>query len=203
MLVTDKKTRVILNNLRDVHYLEECSDYGEKGYSLPEGKSQIAFANWNPISKNIQKYLELIGYELQWSDEWIQSYETSKCYRVTGDCYSWKPYYFLFNECEVVGGDEIEEDEAIAEEYINEYLLNNCEQVNLFDIDKTLFGMGFSPEPNNFESGWYGENDSPEEIAKSLTKAGKDFVFSGLSNEQFRSNFSVWTRPEKSSARRY
>jgi len=203
MLVTDKKTEVILNNLRDNHWMNECSDYGEKGYTLAEGKDKIAFADWNPISDNVQKYLELIGYELQWSDEWIQSCETDKCYRVTGDCYSWKPYYVLFNECEVVGGDEIEENEAIAEEYINEYLLNDHRQVNLFDIDGTLFGMGFNPEPNNFESGWYGQNDSPEAIAEELTKKGKDFVFSGLSNQQFASNFTVWTRPEKSSARRY
>ena len=194
MLITEKRTETILNYLRDAHYMDECSIYGENGYTLEDGKDKIAFADWNPISTNIQKYLELIGYELQWCDEWIINHETSKCYRTQGDSYSWKPYYFLFDDCEVVGGDEIEENETLAEEYINEYLLNNSKQVNLFDIDKTLFRLGFDLEPDNFEFGWYGQNDDPKAIAEELMKKGKDFVFSGLNNSQWASNFEVWTR---------
>ena len=112
MLVTEGKTQVILDNLREVQYMEECSEYGDQGYRLSSG-TRIAFANWNDISDNVQKYLELNGYELQWNDEWIINYETDKCYRCSPDSYSWTPYYHI-TDGENIGGDEIETDTDIA-----------------------------------------------------------------------------------------
>ena len=105
MLVTEGKTQVILDNLREVQYMEECSEYGDQGYRLTSGE-RIAFANWNNVSDNTQKYLELIGYELQWNDEWIINYETDKCYRCQPDSYSWTPYYHITEGGEIIGGDQ-------------------------------------------------------------------------------------------------
>ena len=57
--------------------------------------------------------------------------------------------------------------------------------------------MGFElHNTDSYENGWYGKNDSPEDIGNSLNESGKDFVFSGLSNSQFCINFDVWTRPK-------
>ena len=194
MLVTEGKTQVILDNLRDVQYMEECSDYGDQGYRLTSG-TRIAFANWNDISDNVQKYLELIGYELQWNDEWIINYETDKCYRCQPDSYSWTPYYHITEGGEIIGGDEIETDADIAIGYINDHLINDFNHINLFSICNVLESMGFElHNTDEYESGWYGKNDSPEDIGNSLNESGKDYVFSGLRNSQFCINFDVWTR---------
>jgi hypothetical protein len=199
MLVTEKRTEAILNGyIRDGSCrVEVCADYGEPGYRLEVESNQIAFANWNDISENVQKYLGLIGYELQWSDEWMISYETDKCYRAEPDSYAWTPYYYITEDGEIIGGDEVENQPDNAMAYVEDYLLNDAKRINTFEICNILKEMGFelhNPEP--YESGFYGKDDSPKEIGKALKEAGRDYVFSGLSKSQFCINYDVWTRPK-------
>lgn len=188
-------TREILELLSDKYcHIDWCSSYGEKGYS--HEKEMILFSNWNRFPKYVNKALEK-QFELEWSDEWIISDRTHKCYRTKGDCWHWKPYYTIINDCEVVGGDELENDNnrKLVELYINEELIDNPDKVNLFNIKLSSFGFELIDD-NYYESGWYGRSDNPSKILKDLKEKfpDKEFIFSGLRNEQFRSTFYVYGR---------
>lgn len=171
-------------------YCDCAGTYAERGYDDPE--RAILFANWNKVPREIQVKLEEAGYSLEWSDEWLQS--SDKAYRTKADCYSWTPYYVLTDDGEVVGGDEIEEDPTW---YVEEYLLNDPDHCNVFDIN--LAKLGFKPIDQEFETGWHpGQTDDPHKVFERLQDEmpDHDFVFDLKSQGQFDAHWRVWSRPQ-------
>ena len=171
---------------------EFASEYGEPGYDNPQ--RGIVFADWNHFPRELGDILERAGYNVEWSDEWIISYETGKAYRSQPDCYGWKPYYVLTEDGDIIGGDEIKNGDQ-AEWYVNDYLVNNPRRANLFDIDLTAFG--FERYNGTFESGFHpGQNDEPNEVFKRIKseRPQTDVVFSINSIGQFDVHFTAWVR---------
>ena len=166
--------------------IQVYSDYAEPGYTIDKDK-YIFLANWNNFPKNLSHALELNG-ELEWSDEWMSCSDCNKLVRTQPNSYGWKQSFWL-NECEIICRQCLDE-----EEYIR-YLLNNPDHVNVFD-DLDLSKHGFENLNGEFESGLYGISDKPKDILKAFMAKHpqKEFVFSGLGQEQFRLTFEIWGR---------
>ena len=173
-----------------------CASYGEPGYDAPE--HGIIFANWNHVSKSVYSWLENHGYALEWSDEWIISHETGKAYRSSPDSYGWKRSYFITEDGDVIGADEIENGDEIGT-YIA-YLLDDANRADTFDVDWTKHGFRKLNE-DAFESGFHpGQTDNPAKILKAAQAEHPDheFLFSIDLTGQFDINFSLWARPTDS-----
>ena len=171
-----------------------ANEYGERGYDATQ--AGILFADWNDSPAWLRDGLERRGFALEWSDEWLIAYDTGKAYRSSPDSYGWKPYYVVSEDGEVVGGDEIESGNQ-AEWYVNEYLLNDPQRCNVFQIDLTKFG--FQKWNGEFETGWHpGQNDNPREVFKRLQKEkpDHDVVFDLIGVGQFDMTWCAWIRPQ-------
>ena len=176
----------------EVDNFDFAAGYGEPGYTNPA--KGIVFADWNHFPRGLDDILECAGYAIEWSDEWIVCHETGKAYRHSPDSYGWKPYYVMTDD-EIIGGDEIEEDETQRDWYVNEYLCNNPRRANLFNIDLTAYG--FKQYEGTFETGWHpGQNDDPQKVFNEIRKVDSnvDVVFSFDSCGQFDIEWTAWTR---------
>ena len=175
-------------------YVRFAVEYGEPGYDQP--KAGILFADWNDCPAWLIAGLERRGFALEWCDEWIEADETSKAYRTSPTSYGWLPYYVLRDECEVIGGDEIETDSNLQSWYVNEYLLNNPRHANIFrGVD--LASHGFQQFNGTFETGFHpGQNDAPADVLKRIRAVlpNHDVVFSISSKGQFDTHWNAWTR---------
>jgi hypothetical protein len=177
------------------HDFQTAQAYGERGYSLPDGKVAIVFANWNNVPQPLADEIESIA-ECEWSDEWIVAYETGMAYRTSPDSYGWKPYFYITESGDVIGGDEIESDESLAADYIAT-LVNNPRAVNLFDrLDLAAHGFA-QVNRETYQTGFHsGMDDNPRVIlaAAQATQPG-EYVFSGIGNSQFYCEYDLWFRP--------
>lgn len=170
-------------------------EYGEPGYN-EQPANGILLADWNKVPRYICDGLERRGYALEWEDEWIEAGETSKIYRCQPDCYGWTPYYVIRDDCEVIGGDEIEGDADLRAWYVDEYLLNDPTRANIFR-GVNLSKLGFSQFNGGFETGWHpGQTDSPAKVLERIQREmpGHDVVFQIDNVGQFDSHWSAWTR---------
>ena len=176
----------------EIECMEYASEYGEPGYDNP-GKG-ILFANWNYFPRGVDDLLEKMGYAIEWSDEWQIVPETGKAYRTSPNGYDWQPYYWIReNDCEIIGGDEIENDENIRDEYV-EHLTNNPRHCNLFNIDFESLGW----TRHNGEFGFHaGMNDNPETVFEEL-KNRYDVIFDARGgSSQFYVSWRVWIREKE------
>lgn len=179
-------------------YLDDvANDYGEPGYTKDKN-NPILLANWNVLTcRNDNKEYRLImdaiesQFDIEWSDEWIQDYDEGLIYRTTGDCWSWKPSYIIMDSSELITVNNVE---LYIDEYLD-YLINNPNVCDLFDLDLSKYGFKQLNE-EEFESGWYHKSDNPSEILEGLLKQypSSEFIFGGLSNEQFRTNFNIYIK---------
>lgn len=168
--------------------------YGEPGYNDADAPSGILFADWNGCPKWLTRGLERRGFALEWSDEWIVSYENnSKAYRTSPTSYSWTPYYVISEDGDVFGGDEIESGSE-AKWYVEEYLLNDYTRCNVFrGLDLTKHG--FTQFNGKFESGW-GQNGDPKKVFERL-HSDYDVVFQLDSQGQFDTHWTAWIRKQE------
>ena len=191
MNITPKRTEVILNHLRDNHYLDQCSQYGEPGYQDPE--AGILFANWNPVPGWIQKYLEEAGYELEWSDEWYVDYNYGKAYRTSADSYHWQCQIHVTEAGEVLTPDNSDSD------WVEEFMMTDkghTPKVLPSRIDPTTCDFE-QVNDEHFENGWHpGQTDDPKEIAKKLFEDStvEAMVFRLSEVSQFYVKFDVFAR---------
>ena len=195
MNITEKRTEIILKNLMDKQDVTVCSKYGEPGYEDPD--ISILFGNWNNISGQVIVYLETAGFELEWSDEWVIDSEHDKCFRCSPSGYEWKPSYICddWTNGEIVAIADIESDDDLADEYINDYLLNDYKHVSKADIDKHLIRLGFETGDETFQNGFHAHmDDQPEAIYKGWSDKGFDVVFSGYDPSQFYVEFKIHVR---------
>jgi hypothetical protein len=176
--------------------LEYARHYGERGYDDPE--NWILLSNWNHVKRPTQDWLESHGYSLEWSDEWVVSYENdSKAYRTSPDSYGWKPSYIILDDGDIIGRDDIESGDEI-DTYIG-HLLNDSNKADTFDVDWTQHGF-VKLNDDSYESGFHpGQNDKPKDILKEAQRKNpnSDFIFSIDSTGQFDLNFSIWARTKE------
>lgn len=169
MLITQRRTDIILQALQEKHNMEYCNHYGERGYTNPA--ASILFANWNNISKRTADYLESAGFELEWSDEWSIDYDNDKAYRTSGNSYDWV--------CAVTytdNGDMLTPDDSISD-WIDELQMTDSghrpralpDWITAADVE----AEGYSAINGDYESGFHpGQTDDPKAIAKSAFDRG-------------------------------
>ncbi len=193
MKTTNKRTEVILTALESKGF-QHSHGYGENGYNADVG---VILGNWNDVSDRIADYLKLAGYEIEWDDEWITDYSTGLIYRCVSDGYEWKPAYILneWTNWEVIPITEVEQDQILAEDYINDYLLNDSNHISVANINDHLKRLGFQSTDKTYESGLReGRNDNSKGILKYWNDKKYDVVFSGYDSSQFYIEFYVHIR---------
>lgn len=178
----------------DEHF-EYANTYGEPGYAHPE--QGIIFYNWNDVDDTISEQLEQNGFALEWSDEWMVDHnDNGKAYRTQSDCHNWQPS-FLLNEWtnhEIMGKDSIVSD---PEDYLDEYLANDSNVADKFNIDLKKYGY------TKLEEGVKGLHPHQTDDPAAMLRAAQDsqtvpciFVFQIDGSGQFETNFSLWIKSE-------
>jgi hypothetical protein len=191
----------------------ECVDtictegYAEPGYD--DNEIAVVTGNWNvgpdkewvpsefvdPNHEDTEegevlttgRALELLGVELEWSDEWTTCCDCNKLVRTQPNSYSWKRSYWdsdngaVCEEC-------LKKDPA---DYIEEMVGNDRSCITI-DID--LSEHGFVKLEGDLESGFHeGQAADPKVIGKNLRKHGIErYVYVLDSTGQFDLSFSVW-----------
>jgi len=187
---------------------EVCTEgYAEPGYT--DNEIAVVTGNWNvgpdkewvpaemvdPNHADTEagellttgRALELLGVELEWSDEWTSCCDCMKLVRTQPDSYGWKRSYWdtdngaVCEEC-------VKKDPT---DYIEEMVGNDRSCITI-DID--LSKHGFVLLQGDLENGFHhGQNADPKVIGKSLRKSGIErYVFVLDSTGQFDISFSVW-----------
>jgi hypothetical protein len=192
LVVEEEKTEKLLSDLME-EGADYCGKYGEKGYSDP--KSGIIFHNWNNVGQKIQDYLELAGYELEWSDEWAIDYENDKAYRTSGNSYHWESQIRYDDSGNMYTPDSDVSDWLDLCQVVEGDTVNNC--LPSFISDELLEKEGYIKyNTDSFENGWHvGQTDEPSVIAKKLFEEIGDcesLVFKLDENSQFYSKFIVY-----------
>lgn len=169
--------------------IDICNEYGEQGYLLEPNKQAIIFGDWNRLDNypNFREWLE-DRYELEWIDEWIIDYESSKCYRTVGDSYSWEQQWRLHDSGEIITPD------SDIEDWID-YAENSPDRVLPSFLDIDLEELGYKLINDDLQNGWYGRNDSPSEILEELENEGYTSVIFQLGCvSQFAIDFEVYAK---------
>ena len=178
-----------LNQIEEVQFF---AGYAEHGYTDPES-GLIATGNWNRnyrtgdnTMKRVVELFDKLGIECEWSDEWDSCSDCGKLFRTSADSYGWQRAYYDF------GGERIC-CECVRPEEVLEDLEGKSHSALTLDIDPSEYGY-VKANDEDYENGWYGgQNDSPEEIAKSLRELGVErYLFVIDSTGQFDMHFSVW-----------
>lgn len=172
-----------------------CSEYGEEGYELPEGKKAILFGDWNDLDKypNIMEYLEE-NYELEWYDEWYVCYNTGKAYRTQPNGYSWESQImYSENICRYLTPDDDISD------WIDEVKITDSNEIikalPSFICEDEIEKEGFKLIEENFENGHYGKVDNPKDIAEKLFEEGfTEIVFQLDYVSQFSTGFIAYAK---------
>jgi hypothetical protein len=177
MNITKKRTSIILDYLRDNHYMEGCTAYGERGYSNPE--LGILFADWNPISRTVQDYLEEAGYALEWSDEWYVDHENDKAWRTSGNSYHWVCSVRFCDGYVLTPDDDISAwiDEC-AVDSPNDVISTLPDWITPDDI----LEQGYELFADNLENGFHpGQTDNPQDVTKKALASGAQSVLFRIS----------------------
>lgn len=145
------------------------------------------------------KYLESLGVDFQWHDEWVVDHDNDKAYRISPDSYSWQPSAILTEDGLLTPDDDIEDWVAWAGNDHTRCLLSTV--VSATD----LRDAGFVKFNGQFETGWHpGQNDSPEQQCERIRDMYGDYVtIVCLMDEssQFYSRWSAWYRFDESRCR--
>ena len=94
-------------------------------------------------------------------------------------------------ENEVVCSNCVQE---MPEQYIDYLLENPVERANQFLSDDTLKKFGFINLDAQYEAGWYGRYDKPEDVYRDFKDKYKDIIFSIDGANPFAIDYSVWVR---------
>lgn len=154
----------------------------------------VALGNWNNINGKVSNALELLGYEIEWEDEWASCGDCGKVVRTNPNSYGWTQYFAIIGECELVCGDCIKE---FPYKYL-EGIENNPNHCTTFDLP--LEDLGYKMVEEDFESGFHpGQNDKPSAILERLLKNDPKgrYIFVLDEQSQFYIGFSVWKKIEE------
>ncbi len=213
-----------LQRFIEQHQFEYCHEYGEPGYDLGDKRIVVLGDYWcrcknNPFAGRPKGYgydrdelvkpEDLHSYdahfpmlwkrweqiaEFEWCDEWMIDYENDKCYRTTGDSYSWQPSV-IYTEY----GDPLTPDDDIDTwvEWAAEHPTERIIPRHIYD-KSDLEAIGFSEWNGVYENGWHpGQTDDPKAIVKEIRdQLGDDteIVFSFTEASQFYIRFEAMIR---------
>lgn len=188
MASLEKRIDGALTYLQDKHDAQFASTYGEPGYTDPV--RGILFADWNNVPKGLADWLEKLGYECEWSDEWLQ--HDDKAYRTSPDCYQWEPSFVLTVDCEVMTRDD--DHEAIIDELAMTDWNQPIACVPSWVARDSITNAGYTLHAGELESGFHpGQTDDPAAIAKLAFNVGAErVVFRKLENSQFYIRFECF-----------
>lgn len=177
--------------------IDICPEYGEFGYALDDDKRGILFGNWNDFDKypNFMERLEN-EYEIEWHDEWIIDYNNGKAYRTSPDSYGWEQQFRITDCGELITpDDDVSEwiDECVVD--YNTYTSKISALPSFIDEDE-IIAEGFKLIGEDYENGWYGKEDRPEEIAEDLIEAKgfNEVLFQVDFVSQFNLGFKVYAK---------
>ena len=183
--------KLIENHLPNSNW---ATAYAEPGYSEPN--KGIIFDNWNYIPSKLQDFLESIGFELEWSDEWSTCSDCGKALRTQPDSYAWQPHYVTLNDCEEICLDCLDPFDHFGQ------CVNNPDRSWQLPIERLTEQEFKLVNDTPFESGHHGgQDDNPSTILKRLRldqlKADgptMDHVFHICEHSQFYIRFNVYSR---------
>lgn len=205
---------------------EIASEYGEPGYDMPYGASDGAgiilgdywcrcgtvlredgSPNLHDVFHHYPRLgvaLEEQGWQLEWDDEWVVDWENGgKCYRISGDSYSWQPSLIITEYGDFLTPDD-DVEEWVAEMGNDPHRCITARAKSTSDLEAAGFVRWEPDDPHTYESGWHpGQTDDPESITREIREAtGLDedeltIVFYLNSSGQFDVRFSAWTRDER------
>lgn len=178
-------------------YCTVVGSFYEDDLERSEQPKAIVLADLNQIPSHIYEGVERRGVALEYDDEWIVDYQNDRCFKIHPTHYGWTPNYMAndWTNGEVIGADEIRGD--LVADYIEEYLLNDPNVADIFNVD--LDEHGFE-EISQHSYGCWGVADEPTDILAALQEKmpDHDFVFSVSSVGQFSTEFTVWARAHTS-----
>jgi hypothetical protein len=177
--------------------------YAEPGYT----GEVVALGNWNSITRydsadnshetldvtpvRVGELLEKAGVEIEWSDEWAECHDCQKVVRTQPDSYSWTPSYILTEDGIFCEGCTLEDPEAYLAD-----LDGNTDRAITLDINPE--DHGYIRLDEDYAAGWYGRNDSPQDIGEALRERGiYRFVFRITGSGQFETSFCVYIHEDE------
>lgn len=174
----------------EVENMGFAPDYAEPGYDTP--RNGVLLADWNSLPSNLDSILERAGYAVEWSDEWSTCDSCNRIVRTSPNSYGWRRSYVLYNDCEIICADCVREDLDTYESH----LLNNPRLADTLDVDWSARGFR-KANADHYENGFHpGQNDNPEDIAKTLQPT-VDYLFAIPSVGQFDVSFDCWIRDKE------
>jgi hypothetical protein len=190
MKANQTRARKIIDALysRNSTEVDQCSSYGEPGYTNPE--QSILFANWNQVPERVQNYLEQAGFELEWSDEWYIDRDNDKAWRTSPNGYDWSCSVHYADGYVLTPDDDVTEWISEMEDAPDKALPEWVSESDLVD-------NGYRKHNgDDYENGLHpGQNDNPRTIYKELQSIG-NVVFRFTEHSQFYVKFDVWVKGE-------
>lgn len=168
------------------------------------GEEFMIVDDWDDIQK-IQKVLNpefqpkdkydstILDDFISWgfADEYTRCDECGKVIRTEPDSKHWTPDFWVdYENGYVVCGDCVRNN---PQEYLID-LTNNSDKANTILDDGDLTANGYVKLDDEYESGWYGKNDNPQDILENLLNEhpSGQFIFSITNQQQFGTWFVVW-----------
>lgn len=192
MSLTKEAVETLLQELIGSGDIMECSQYGEPGYSLEEGKIGILLSNWNNYDQDFQDLLEE-SYELEWDDMWIIDYNSDKVYRTVGDSYGWQQAYRITEDGELITPDNDPADWIEFCKIDDPQMPHRPHSLPSFITEEDLETEGFELIDGDLQNGWYDRNDDPQEVLEEALNNGySEVVFRLEGVGQFAIDFSIY-----------
>jgi len=190
MNITPKRTEIVMKKveaLMDEGEMDRCAEYGETGYDQSE--KGIYFSDWND-KEFLADYLEALGYDIEWQDEWHIDYDNGKAWRTVGNSYHWVCAVAFDGENSriLTPDDDVSDWVDYAE---------NQTDVALPDwvTEESMTELGFVKTDDDYAHGLYNRADKPSDIASQLKANGvESFVFQIDGSNQFETQFSVFVK---------
>lgn len=174
-----------------VEEIRFAPDYAEPGYG-PAGKG-ILLANWNKVEVDrtmvrLGDIIERLGYQTEWSDEWVECDDCGKTFRTIPNCYFW--------EQSGIDGEECLCRECIDWETLCRAREDNPGSCVPSSVNPAEFGYVLAK--TDFETGFHpGQTDNPVEVYKTVKTESNHVLLRIKEVSQFYSVWEVWTREEE------
>ncbi len=181
-----------LEVLEEKYYLRSFYGYAEPGYD--EDKNAM-LGDWNNVPDSDAKYIEELGFELEWEDEWLVC-ECGKGFRCSPNSYGWE-MYGIIDDGSCVCGDCLKES---PEEYLESLedkprRALTCALLNVIDPED----WGYELVNDQYENGWNGWHEGtdgdPEKIlAAEKAKRPSHYLFAITGQGQFQIDFAIYRK---------
>lgn len=174
-------------------HLRDTAEH-RRAWNVAEDGTRPKLHTYDYHHPRVWAQLEAQGVMFEWYDEWLVDWEAtpSKAYRTEADSYSWQRSVIVTEEGFLLTPDtDIAEWIAWAQ---NDY--TRC--ITVDSVTAQLPAQGFTEFSCDYESGWYGRDDSPEAITDAIRRdhPGATIVFALSGVEQFRITFCAYYRAE-------